>query len=160
MVKKKQKTEKTSKLQFTMNIFNFNFCQSSKLSHSSCHSVVILNSSIYLLLIGSTFDVEWVMMIVIHLVFLASCQCDYYIRSAVADSLVLSLQRMSQLLRPHQGARVGWGWRHQVSREAEVQAGVRWLPRSNYHRGPHSEWRDGCLVQSGSVGLKSTSLTV
>lgn len=60
-------------------------------------------------------------------------------------------QWMSQRHRPHQGACVGWRWWHQITGEAALQARVGWFPGPDHHRGPHSERRDGRLVQSWYV---------
>lgn len=61
--------------------------------------------------------------------------------------LSFELQRMSQRHRPHQGARVGRGRRHQVASEAAFQTRIGRLPGPDHHRGPHAQRGNGCLVQ-------------
>lgn len=69
-------------------------------------------------------------------------------------SLPPHMQRMPQRHRPHQGARVGRGRRHQVEGEAAFQTRIRRLPGPDHHRGPHAQRRDGRLVQSWYVCRK------
>lgn len=56
---------------------------------------------------------------------------------------------MPQRHRPHQGASLGRRRWHQVTGEAALQEGVGRFLGANDYRGPHSERRNGCLVQSG-----------
>ena len=56
------------------------------------------------------------------------------------------LQRVPQLLGPHQGPRLGRGQRPQVEAAAEADAGERRLPRADDHRGADPVRGDGRVV--------------
>lgn len=54
---------------------------------------------------------------------------------------------MSQRDWSYKGARLGRRRWHQVTGQATFQTRVGWFPGSDHHRGPNTQWRDGCLVQ-------------